>query len=80
MPSCVSTSEVIWRGVLAFVILCLGIVCIVEGGKGNIRFRSLVKLKTNKQLAIALGVFLSGVALLLVLSTVFGWGCPVLLS
>ena len=80
MPSCVSTSEFIWREVLAFVILCLGIVCIVEGRKGNIRFRSLVKLQTNKQLAIALGLFLSGVALLLALSTIFGWGCPVLLS
>jgi fatty acid desaturase len=81
MPSCISTSEFIWREVLAFVMLWLGIICIVMGRKGHLRFGGRfgpqLKLTDRKRFAKALGLFLIAVALLIMLSTVFGWGCSV---
>lgn len=80
MPSCVSTSEFVWREVLAFVLLWLSIICIVKGGKGHLRFGPQLKLKNQKRFAKALGLSLIGLALLITLSTVFGWGCRAFMS
>lgn len=75
MASCISTPEFIWHTILAFVVLWLGIVTFVAGAKGHIRFESLVKLKDHQRFAKVFGSFLCALGLLLMASTVFGWGC-----
>lgn len=75
MPVCIETGEYIWRLVLGFVLLWLGVIVFVSGRRGSFRFGSLLKLESHKRMAKVVAWFLWGVALVVIAATVLGWGC-----
>ncbi len=73
--ACTSKGDFIWQIVLAFILFYLSWVISVAGSKGIIRFRFLRKLQDHKNMAKKVAIFIWAVGLLVLMSTLFGWGC-----
>ena len=74
MTSCIGPGEYIERLVLAFMVFSFGVVAFIAGRKGIVRVFGAGP-QASRKFAKTLAIFAWVIAFVILVSTVFGWGC-----